>query len=336
MANNSKSKLKLLYLKRILEEETDESRRLSMTQLVDRLHAYEIPAERKGVYRGLETFKEFGFDIRTYQRNPVQYGVVRRGFTLFELMLLVDAVESCKFLARRQSNALTMNLKLFASDHERALLDRRVHVPGRIMLKKDSVFECIDILHDAMRQHKKAFFMYHKFNLNGEHKATHDGKPHEVAPVGITYWDGCYYLTAWNDDHECMTEFRIDRMEKLWEPQNAATRNEEITHHIFDGDGHESFDRFGGEPFMATLLVDGDKVEIIMDRFGDAAEMYEHDDETAKAIVKIRKSEPFFDWVAGLGGAVRIHESKSLKEEYVAYLDNLARKEDADGQRRNA
>ena len=120
-------------------------------------------------------------------------------------------------------------------------------------------------------------------------------------------------------------------MERLRVSQNAATRNEEITHHAFDGDNHESFGRFGGEPVTATLLVDGDKVEIIMDRFGDAAEMYEHDDETAKAIVKIRKSEPFFGWIAGLGGTVRIHGPKSLKAEYVAYLDNLARKEDADG-----
>ena len=321
MANNSKSKLKLLYLKRILEEETDESHGLSMTQLIDRLHAYEIPAERKGVYRDLETLKEFGLDIRTYQRNPVQYAVVRRDFTLSELMLLVDAVESCKFLTKSQSRSLTTNLKLLASDHERALLDRRIHVQGRITSKKDGVFGCIDILHDAMRQHKKVSFMYYKFSLKGERKATHDGKPHEVTPVGITYWGGYYYLTAWNDEHECMTEFRIDRMERLRVSQNPATRNEEITHHIFDGDDHESFGRFGGEPVTATLLVDGD--EIIMDRFGDAAEMYEHDDETAKAIVRIRKSEPFFGWIAGLGGTVRIHGPKSLKEEYNKYLKGL-------------
>ena len=71
-------------------------------------------------------------------------------------------------------------------------------------------------------------------------------------------------------------------------------------------------------------MVNADKVEIIMDRFGDAAEMYEHDDETAKAIVKIRKSEPFFGWIAGLGGTVRIHGPKSMKDEYADYLDGLA------------
>lgn len=323
MANNSKSKLKLLYLKRILEEETDESHGLSMTQLIDRLHAYEIPAERKGVYRDLETLREFGIDIRTYQRNPVQYAIIRRDFTLSELMLLVDAVESCKFLTRRQSNALTMNLKLLASDHERALLDRRIHVPGRITSKNDSVFGCIDLLHEAMRKHLKAEFMYYKYNVDGNRYATHDGKPHLVTPVGITFDDGYYYMTAWNDDHEAMTEFRIDRMEKLKVSDERATRNERITHHTYEGDDHESFGRFIGEPVTATLLVDANKIEIIMDRFGDAAEIYAKNKNVGKAVVKVHKSPQFFGWIAGMDGAVKIDGPKSLKKEYNEYLKGL-------------
>lgn len=323
MANNSKSKLKLLYLKRILEEETDEEHGLTMAQLIDRLHTYEIPAERKGVYRDIETLRDFGIEIRTYQRNPVQYAIIRRDFTLSELMLLVDAVESCKFLTQKQSQSLITNLKLLVSDHERALLNRRIHVPGRITSKKDGVFERIDILHDAMRQHKKVEFMYYKFGLKGEREATHDGQTHEMTPVGITYWDGFYYLTAWNDEYKSLTEFRIDRMERLRVSQNAATRNDEITHHTFEGDEYESFGRFGGEPVTATLLVNGGKVEIIMDRFGAAAEMYQYNENTTKALVKIRKSEQFFGWIAGLGGTVRIHGPKSLRDEYGEYLRSL-------------
>ena len=141
-----------------------------------------------------------------------------------------------KFLAKRQSRALTTNLKLLASDHEMALLDRRIHVPGRITSKNDSVFGCNDTLHEAMRKHQKVEFMYYKYNVDGNRYATHDGKPHLVTPVGITYDDGHYYLTAWNDDHEAMTEFRIDRMEKLRVSDERATKNEQITHHTYEGD----------------------------------------------------------------------------------------------------
>ncbi len=323
MTNNPKAKLKTLYVMRILQDETDAEHGLSLRQIIERLNDYGIQAERKGLYRDIEALREFGFDIQTFQRNPVQYAIVRRDFTLSELMLLVDAVESCKFLTSRQSRALTTNLKLLANDHERALLDRRIHVPGRITSKSDSVFSSIDSLHDAMRRKLKVEFMYYKYGLDGKRFATHDGKPHLVTPVGITFADGYYYLTAWNDDHECMTEYRIDRMEKLRVSDERSTRNEQITHREFEGEEHELFGRFGGEPVTATLLVDGDKVEIIMDRFGDSAEWYKYDDETAKAVVKVRKSEQFFGWIVGLGGTVRIHGPKSLKKDYCDYLSSL-------------
>lgn len=327
MANNPKAKLKTLYVMRILQEETDAEHGLSLRQIVDRLGEYGIQAERKGLYRDIEVLREFGIDIQTYQRNPVQYAIARRDFTLSELMLLVDAVESCKFLTTRQSRALTTNLKLLASDHERALLDRRIHVPGRITSKRDGVFADIDTLHDAMRKHQKVEFLYFRYGLDGQRCATHDGKPHCVTPVGITFADGFYYLTAWNDEHDNMTEFRIDRMEKLRVSEERATKNDEITHHTYEGDEHQLFGRFGGDPVTATLLVDGSKVEIIMDRFGAAAEWLGHDGETAKVAVKIRKSEQFFGWIAGLGGTVRIGAPKNLQQEYREYLLRLIEEE---------
>lgn len=323
MPNNSKSKLKLLYIKQILEDETDAEHGISMTRIIERLNEFDIPAERKGVYRDIQTLRDFGIEIQTYQRCPVEYAIARRDFSLSELMLLVDAVESCKFLTRRQSNALTTNLKLLASDHQRELLNRRIHVAGRISSKNDSVFTSIDILHEAIRTNRHVAFMYYKYGLDGKRFATHDGKPHEVTPVGIAFSDGFYYLTAWNDERDGMTEFRIDRMDKIRVTDKPATKNDEIAHHKYEGDEHEYFGRFGGDPVTATLLVTGDKVEIIKDRFGDAAMLYPQDDDTAKAVVKIHKSEQFFGWIAGLGGTVRIHEPKSLKQEYNEYLLGL-------------
>lgn len=102
-----------------------------------------------------------------------------------------------------------------------------------------------------------------------------------------------------------------------------ATRNEQITHHTYEGDEHESFGRFVGDPITATLLVDADKIEIIMDRFGDAAEIFAKNKDTGKAVVKIHKSPQFFGWIAGMDGAVKIDGPKNLKSEYKQYLRNL-------------
>ena len=68
-----KAKLKTLYVKQILEEETDAEHGLSMRQIIERLEQFDIKAERKSVYRDIEVLREFGYDIRSYQRNPVEY-----------------------------------------------------------------------------------------------------------------------------------------------------------------------------------------------------------------------------------------------------------------------
>lgn len=323
MTYNNKAKLKTLYVRQILEDETDAEHGLSMTQIIERLAEYGIDAERKSVYRDIDVLREFGVDVRTYQRNPVEYAIETRAFELPELMLLVDAVESCKFLTKRQSNKLIANLKTFANNYQRGLLDRRIHVDGRITSKNDSVFGYIDLLHDAMRQNLKVEFNYYRYNVDGERYATRDGKSHEVTPVGVAFSDGYYYLTAWNDDHENMTEYRIDRMGELKVSDSRGTKNDEITHHVYDKEDHERFGRFAGKPVTATLLVDADKVEIVMDRFGENAKIMRKDNDTAKAIVKVYASEQFFGWIAGLGGTVRIEGPKSLKLEYENYLSEL-------------
>ena len=115
-----------------------------------------------------------------------------------------------------------------------------------------------------------------------------------MTPVEVAYADGFYYLTAWDDDHGNMVEYRLDRMGKVRVSDSKASRNDEIAHHVYDEGKYEYFGRFGGEEVTATLNVRADKVEIVMDRFGDAAEISRVDDASARAHVRIRKSEQFF------------------------------------------
>lgn len=51
MAKSEKQKLKLLYLKDILMEKTDEEHYLKMEEIIKLLSEKEIAAERKSIYR---------------------------------------------------------------------------------------------------------------------------------------------------------------------------------------------------------------------------------------------------------------------------------------------
>ncbi len=63
MPRGSGQKLKLLYLVKILTEETDEAHALSTQELIGRLEVLGIPSERKSIYDDIRCLQQFGYDI---------------------------------------------------------------------------------------------------------------------------------------------------------------------------------------------------------------------------------------------------------------------------------
>ncbi|MDY4041746.1 MAG: WYL domain-containing protein [Collinsella sp.] len=313
MAYNSKAKIRILYLLKILQEQTDAEHGLTMAQIIDQLAAYGVSAERKSIYADLESLREFDIDIQTYQRNPVEYAIGRRDFSLGELMLMVDAIQSCRAITDRQAKLLITNIKTLASDHEQDLLNRRIHVVGRIKSKNESVFGTVDVIHNALRLGCKLGFTYQR--------AGGRGKRHTTTPVGIAYDDGFYYMTAWDDGRERLAEFRLDRMGgvRMLEDE-PALRNKEISGHRYEREDAVAFGRFYGERVHAVLSAPAEKAEILTDRFGDAAVVCPTADGTVKVTAPVYKSEQFFGWIAGMGKAVTLAGPPELVDEYRAYL----------------
>ena len=172
----NRQKLKLLYLMRMLEEETDAERGLTMAQIIGKLEALGISAERKSIYRDIEALREFGVDVRTYQRAPVEYAVEHRAFAFAELQLLVDAVQSSRFLTQRKSDALVEGVKQLASRRQRALLDKRVHVEGRIKMQNESVFGSVDRIQEAIALKRRISFVYFKYDAAKRKALQHNGE----------------------------------------------------------------------------------------------------------------------------------------------------------------
>lgn len=333
MAYNSKAKIKVLYLLKILQEQTDAEHGLTMAQILEELAKYGIRAERKSIYDDIKALREFDIDVQTYQRNPVQYAIERRDFTLGELMLMVDAIQSCRAITDKQARMLVTNVKQLATNREQALLDRRIHVAGRVKSKSESVLSVVDAIHEAIRLRCKLEFSYRRIGVDGKPYETREGKKHLVTPVGVSYEDGFYYLTAWNESHEDLSEYRLDRMARVEVlPDDPATRNDEIACHRYEDGEYETFGRFDGDEVTATLEVRAGKAEIVLDRFGAAAQFSAVDDELARAHVKVCVSEQFFGWVAGMGKTVRIVAPRSLVEEYRSYLRYLLDDEVAEGE----
>lgn len=324
MTYNNKAKIKVLYLLKILQEETDAEHGLTMTQILTRLAEYGVSAERKSIYDDIKALREFDIDIRTYQRNPVEYAIERRDFTLEELMLMVDCVQSCQAITTRQANALVLNIKQLANNREQALLNGRIHVPERIKSKNDSVLGIVDLIHAAQRKGRQLGFSYRKIGIDGKPYKTREGKEHTVTPIAVEYEGGFYYLVSWDEFHDGITQYRLDRMAHVRVLNDVrGVRNDEIAHYKTDDKKAKMFGRFGGEEVIATLETKPDAVEIITDFFGTDATFLAPKHGNAQARVKVYKSPQFFGWVASMDNAVRIVAPKSLMAEYRAYLTHL-------------
>ena len=264
------------------------------------------------------------YNIGTIQHMPVEYTMDKTGLDLAELTLLVDAVQSCRFLTQRTASRLVKKLSALASVHEREALKGRVHVDGRVKSQSDSVFYNVDTIHEAMRNKKKISFLYYKYDARMRAVAQHDGKLYTETPVQIVFANGYYYLIGWSDTHEDFVRFRIDRMRLLQVSEEKATRNQRIANYAFEDFAYQAFGMFDGEPVCARLRVAPDAMGIVADRFGTDVTVSACSDGGAEVSVTVRKSDPFFGWVAGMSGAVTIAGPKPLIDEYRSWLQNLA------------
>ena len=308
---------------RLLERATDSEHGLTMPQIVQRLEEEGISAERKSLYRDIDALREIGLNIVKLPRRPVEYALVRTELGLSDVMMLIDVVQSSKFLTERKSNQLVRSLKGLTSERERKQLDKRVHVQGRIKNQSDSVFHNVDVIHEALQRKRKIEFLYFSYGTDLKRTARRDGERYVVTPVKVIYSGGNYYLAAYSDEHEDVFTYRIDRMELLQVSEAAATRCAQVANYAFEEFEFQRFGMFDGEGETVTLRVNAPLVNVIVDKFGRDVELLKSTGSYADIRVKIRKSPQFFGWVAGLDGGVAIKAPKRVVNEYKDWLTRL-------------
>lgn len=324
MANTGNQKQKLLTLIHMLQEETDRSQGLSMPQIIGRLEAVGIKAERKALYNDLQALRNAGFNIEKLPTRPVQYALVRNELGFDDVMMLVDVVQSSPFLTERKSNQLVRNLKTLVSERERKKMEKRVHVQGRIRNQNDSIFHNVDKIHEALQAKRKIEFLYFGYDTHKNPRPRHDGKRYVITPVKVVYADSNYYLAGYDDEDELIKTYRIDRMKIAQMSEQAATRNAAIANYDTDEFSYQRFGMYHGDPKCVTLHVEAELMDAIVDRFGRGVDVVKTTDEFADICVNVQVSAQFFGWLAGLDGKVTIQAPKKLKEEYRTWLKSLA------------
>ncbi len=311
---------KLLYIAKLLYEQTDEEHGVTLKEIADCLERQGIPCERKAVYLDLEALRGFGLDIELVHRKQFEYRLVSRTFQLAELKLLVNAVESSKFITKKKSIELIKKLESLASKQQARELHRTVYVDGRVKNMNESIYYTVDTVHSAVARDKKLEFKYFDYSRDKKRVLRHDGFTYVVSPLALTFSQDNCYLFAYTPAHDEVRTYRVDKM------KDAAVSefSREIPERFRDFDPARAaavrFDMFSGERTRVTLSFPDRLSSMVVDRFGIDCIMVPLDDGHFTVTIDVAVSPTFFGWVAGFGGEVVILSPASTARRYLEAL----------------
>ena len=310
------NKFRPLYLLRVLEEYTDENHPLTTNELVELLQEkYGFTTHRTTIPADIKLLTEYGYDIITVKSSQNKYYIGSRRFELPELKLLIDAVQSSKFITAKKSKVLVEKLTSLASVHQAETLNRNIFFDKSIKPANEKIYYIVDALNDAINQNKKVSFHYFDYLPTKEKHIKNNGNPYVISPYALAWNGDYYYLIGYSDEREIIMTFRVDRIDN-----KPVIREEEIIPAPDDFDvseyANQVFQMFTGEEKTVQLKCENELMKNIIDRFGECVEVIETDDETFTVEVKVNVSSTFFGWVLGFGGEMKIVAPEDVKEQY--------------------
>ena len=320
MAKSENQKLKLMYLMKILLEKTDEDHALTMPDILRELEAYGISAERKSIYSDMECLRTYGMDIIGEKRDQkFSYYVASRQFELAELKLLVDAIQSAKFITAKKSKELIKKIESFASKYEAGQLQRQVFVSGRIKTMNESIYYNVDAIHSAIAANRQIRFQYFQWNVKKEMELRKNGAYYQVSPWALSWDDENYYLVAYDDEEEKLKHYRVDKMLHIGqtdEPRKGKKLFEGFDTALY---AKKMFSMYAGEEEMVKIECENRLAGAIIDRFGKDIPMRKIDEEHFSVNVRVSLSCQFIHWIMALGSGAKIvgpeHVVDMVKEE---------------------
>lgn len=320
MAKSANQKSKLLVLYNLLLERTDEENPLTTAQIIEHLEQNGIGAERKSIYDDMETLRLMGVDIQSRKGRGAGWFIGERDFELPELKLLMDAVQSSRFITQRKSDALIRKLEKLASTHQARQLQRQVYVSGRIKTMNESIYYNVDKLHMAIAAQKVITFKYFDYNMKKEKVFRQEGRRYTVTPFGLLWDNENYYLAAFDHHKGQLRHYRVD---KMWEivlttlPRQGE-REQKAFHPADYAQKH--FGMYRGEEVSVTLRGEARMVNVVLDRFGQDLILIPDGESHFTVTLPVVVSPQFFGWLFGLEGGVQILRPQRVVERYREHL----------------
>ena len=310
-------RLRVLYMYQLLLKHTDVDHQLTTNQIraiMEKEHG--ITMHRTTVPGDIEMLKAAGFDVHVRRSRQNKYYLENSQFELPELKILIDAVESSKFITEKKSRQLVEKLCRLTSDASAEKLKRNLHTSGRVRSGNEKGYYIVDAINEAINAGKQISFFYTDFDEKKRTVLRNDGKPYIVSPYTLIWNGDFYYMVGWNHEQEETRTYRVDRIFKapdiLDDPAHPVPEDFDIARYT-----REVFRMYDNEePEKVTLLCHNEVMKGVIDQFGTEITVKKADKEHFRIQVKVCTSPTFYSWVFQWGGKVVIEEPGKAVRDY--------------------
>ena len=312
MPKSDNQKLKIFYILDYLQKNSHADHPVRATELIAMLEKNDIRCERKTVYSDIAALQDYGIDIVSTPGKNGGYYIASRNFELPELKLLIDAVQSSRFLTEKKSRELIEKLCKECSVHEAKLVRRDVLVSGRVKSMNETIYYNVDAIQEAIGQNVQITFRYFDWDLDGSRK--YRDKAYIASPYGLCQDNENCYLLAYSDRHG-ITSYRVDRMADIRLLNDPRIPCPELTGKNLIEHANRLFQMFSGEAVDVKMRFHRSLVNVVVDRFGRDTMLIPDGEDHFVFTTKVAVSPLFLSWVIGFGNKAKILFPQSVADQ---------------------
>ena len=312
MGRMDNQKLKILYIWDYLQKNSHQDKPVRANELIAMLDGRNIHCDRKTIYSDIATLQDFGVDIVHLSGRNGGYYIGSRNFELPELKLLIDAVQSSRFLTEKKSRELIEKLCSQCNEQDARLMRRDVYVSGRVKSMNETIYYNVDAIQEAIAQNRQILFRYFDWGLNGTR--VYRQKSYTASPYGLCQDNENCYLLALSPRHG-ITSYRVDRMTDIQLTQEPRVPCPELTGKKLTEYASRMFGMFSGDRVAVKLRFHRELSNVVIDRFGQDTMLIPDGEDGFVFTVEVAVSPLFLSWVMGFGDKARILYPQSVVEE---------------------
>ena len=313
MPKSDNQKLKIFYILEHLEKNSHEGNPVRAAELIEMLdRQHNIQCDRKTVYSDVAALIDYGIDIVTKPGKNGGYYIASRNFELPELKLLIDAVQSSRYLTEKKSRELIEKLCNQCSIHDARLMKRNVLVSGRVKSMNETIYYSVDTIQEAIAENRQIRFRYFDWGMDG--KRHYREKDYQASPYGLCQDNENCYLLAHSERHG-ITSYRVDRMTDIQLTVDSRIPCSELTGTALIEHANQLFQMFAGDAVTVKLRFHKDLINVAIDRFGRETMLIPDGEDHFTFTVKVAVSPMFLSWVIGFGKKARILYPQSVADQ---------------------